>query len=169
MDRMNAAAPAFDAAYAAWPRSPRRPASDTIVTTRPHLRSTIEPSTAWVQLRTPYRLRSMNGFQSAGAVWRNGTSVIPPAGMPALFTSTSTGPTASWTAATIAATAAGSVTSAAAATARPPAAVIRSTTPAARSSVRSLTATVAPCAASVAATSAPTFWPPPVTSTTRSV
>src|SRR5688500_16871593 len=83
-DRAKPAAAAFAAPYTAMPISPVRPASDTIVTTRPHPRSIIPPTTAWVTLSTPYRLRSTTGGYSDGSVSTKWRMCRPDGGTPAL-------------------------------------------------------------------------------------
>ncbi len=55
MARENPAAPALAALYAAICAPPLRAASETIVMMRPHPRSIIAGSAAWVQLMTPWR------------------------------------------------------------------------------------------------------------------
>src|SRR5262245_36857963 len=92
-----------------------------------------------------------------------------PSGTPALFTSTSGGPSSRVIRATPARTAASSVTSKGIARARPPRAEISLAIVSARSPCRSFTATAAPWAASARAMPAPWFWPAPVTSVTRPV
>ena len=67
IDRQKPAAPAFAAAYGATFEVPYRPASDTIVTTRPHSLAIIDGSAARVQCMTPNRLTAKKRCQSAGS------------------------------------------------------------------------------------------------------
>ena len=108
----------------------------------------------------------MNLSHSATGRSRNGVGTNP-GGMPALFTSTSTGPSALSTSPTMRVTASRSVTSAGTAIARPPAPAMPAATASARSGTRSFTATAAPCADSAAAIPAPMPCPAPVTSAVR--
>ncbi len=146
-----------------------RPASEDTVTIRPQPRAHIPSTVAFVQCSTPYRLRRTNRSQSATGMSRKARSVNPSAGIPALFTRTSTGPSVVSTSRTMAATAAPSVTSATHAAAWAPAAVSVAATVSARPRSRSFTATAAPAAARPRATPAPTPRPAPVTRATRPV
>ena len=55
---------------------------------RPNLRSRMPDQTGWVMLKTPVRLVSMTSFHCCGVILWNVASRV----MPALLTSTSTGP-----------------------------------------------------------------------------
>ena len=55
---------------------------------RPNLRSRMPTQTGWVMLKTPCRLVSMTSRHCSGVILWNGASRV----MPALLTSTSTGP-----------------------------------------------------------------------------
>src|SRR4029079_9677966 len=92
MERVNPAAPALDAAYAAPFASPVLPASDTIVMTRPQRRSTIAGSTARVQYSAPYRLTRRYGSQAEGSDSAKGPRPPKPSApaLPALLTRMST-------------------------------------------------------------------------------
>src|SRR6218665_1502532 len=113
--RMKPAAPALAAEYTSRPDSPTRPASEMMVIRRPLLRSIMSGITAPVQLMTPYRFTSAAPLQTSGPNSQNG---LRPSGdgwaprLPALFTSTSTGPARSRTCAIMALTLTLSVTSA---------------------------------------------------------
>ena len=102
-------APPLPTEYGANPMpTPGVPAAEEMAMIRPWPRSTIPGSTAWQQCRTPSRLTSIGPCQSSGTVStkRFGSmSSAPP--LPALATSTSTGPKS----ATAASTASRSVTS----------------------------------------------------------
>ena len=146
--------------------TPWVPAADEMVMIRPCPLSTMPGSTAWQQCSTPSRLTSIGPRQSSGSVSVNffgSMASAPP--LPALLTSTSTGPRP----ATAASTASRSVTSNGAAVAWPPLSTMSATIFSARSARRSLTSTRAPAVANIWAIPAPMFWPPPVTSAMRPV
>src|SRR2546421_9729556 len=156
-------AAAFAAPYTTCLRSPRRPASETIVRTRPHELSIIAGRYAAVTPSPAARFRRMSGSHSSGPVSTKFFTVMPSGGMPALFTRMSTGPVSR----TIPGTASRSVTSATTGWAAPPSSSISRTTFSARSPYRSLTHTSAPARASWMQMARPTPPPPPVTMATR--
>src|SRR5215472_15965612 len=160
--RANPAAPAFAAQYAAIPGSPIRPASDTIVMTRPQRLSIMYGSAARVTCIGPYKLTLMNRSHSAGSesATAAGRTQPPAPALPALLTMMSM----PGVRATASVTAAKSVTSNGSALAAPSRARICPAAASARSPTTSLTSTCAPATARYLATASPTPWPAPVTS-----
>src|SRR3954452_11961303 len=150
--------PAFAAEYVAEPCDPTRPASLATFTITPPPRSCIDPSTACVHASTPRRFTPSTRSHSVSSVFTKNAK----RSVPALLTSTSTGPTAPPTVATARPTEAVSVTSSS--VARP--SISAATSPAASTS-RSPTATRAPSAARRRAVAAPMPPAPPVTSAVR--
>src|SRR3954470_11241890 len=150
--------PAFAAEYVAEPCDPTRPASLATLTITPPPRSCIVPSTACVHASTPRRFTPSTKSHSASSVLTKNAK----RSVPALLTSTSTGPNASPTAATARPTDAVSVTSSSVASPSISAATSR-----AASASRSPTATRAPSAARRRAVAAPMPPAPPVTSAVR--
>src|SRR5215469_5974322 len=160
--RANPAAPAFAAQYAAIPGSPIRPASDTIVVTRPQRLSIMYGSAARVTCIGPYKLTLMNRSHSAGSESATiaGRTQPPAPALPALLTMMSTPRVR----ATASVTAPKSVTSNGRALAAPPRALICPAASSARSPTTSLTTTFAPATARYLATARPTPRPAPATS-----
>ncbi|CAA9372678.1 MAG: hypothetical protein AVDCRST_MAG93-8542 [uncultured Chloroflexia bacterium] len=86
--------------------------------------------------------------------------------MPALFTSTSTGPSSRVTVSSIRSDCAGSVTSSSTAMARPPLSLMLAATCSERSRLRAAIAISAPTSASAWTKASPSPWFPPVTTAT---
>src|SRR5205823_5141134 len=134
-----------------------------MLTIRPAPRAAIPWRTAWVVLRTPFRLTAMRRSQSAGSLSAKKCS----RSQPALLTRTSSGPSAPSIAATARPTASRSATSAAAAALRPPAARTSAATASAVAPSRSTIPTASPSRASRSAMARPIPRPAPVTSATE--
>src|SRR5438874_170143 len=143
--------------------APARPATDAMLTMRPHFAASIRGSTARVQFKAPLALTR--------SIWSHISSVVSVslalAATPALFTRISGSPNPDRTRAIIASTFGRWVTSHRIASPRRPAARMAETVSSSSSAERAATATSAPSAARASATARPIPRPPPVTSAIR--
>src|SRR4051812_36641584 len=99
---VNPITPAFDAAYAGWPRPGRIAATDETLTTRPQPRSAIPGAVARTVWNIPDRLTWSSWAQASGDMPAIGAMLLT---MPALLTTTSGGPSSAVQAATASVTA----------------------------------------------------------------
>ena len=137
-----------------WPAEPRSPTTEEMKMIRPRRSRSMPLAARLASRKVPVRLVSMTEDQSSSLIRSSSVSLV----MPALATSTSTGPWASSTCLKAASTASGSVMS-----------QRTSRAPSGAPPLRVVTATLSPCATKASAMARPMPRLPPVTRTERGV